>query len=123
MVVKEGYIVENEFRKSSNVEKDVAARYGFLKHTGYEMHELENDGILEQYSNFLKLWYNSSWVTYLLPNNYKLVTVSGFGVTKLFFDGKIETGFYTDSYLMRDDEVVDTIDINEDFNLKLLNNE
>jgi hypothetical protein len=119
MVVKEGYIVENEFRKTSEYEKDIAARYGFLKHTGYEIHELEDDIVLDQYNSFLNIWHNSSWVTYLLPNDYRLITVSGFGSSKLFLDGKISTGFYSDSFLIKDDMIVDSIDINEDFGINL----
>ena len=123
MVLKEGYIIDNEFRRSSQSEKDLAARYGFLKHTGYELYEFEDDDVLVQYNSFLDIWYNSSWVTYLLPNDYLLITVSGFGSTKLFTDGKIATGFYTDSFLIKDNEVVDTIEVNEDFNVILGNYE
>ena len=84
---------------STDEDKKIVTRHAFMGALGVSDEMMGDDETLEAYHEFNVMYQKSHWTTFETINDCRLVSVSGFGKVEIL-EEKINTGFFTDAFLI-----------------------
>lgn len=102
---------------STKQDKKIVTRYAFMGALGVNDEMMGEDETLEAYHEFNLMYQKSHWTTFETINKCRLVSVSGFGRVEIL-EKEINTGFFTDLFLIDESGQVLSIPPNKEKTIK-----